>query len=98
MRLRTFTTGKNFFGIVFSSLLVSHLAGMAFIFIVPERLLRLVVVSSLCLNVGHLFWRASSPPLDWALQQLVAISVLLREEVVHVLQLCHHEPEAKPKS
>ena len=64
--------------VLFSSLLVSHLAGMGFIFIVLERLLDLVV-SYLCLDVGHPFLAGSRVLLWMVVQQLVAISLLLQE-------------------
>jgi len=52
-------SGRTFLVLLFSSLLLSHLAGMGFIFIVIERLLCLVAVSSLALDVGYLFWVGS---------------------------------------
>ena len=54
---------------------------MGFIFIVLECLLDLVVVSSLCLDVGHPFMEGSRVLLWMAVQQLVAISLLFREEI-----------------
>ena len=74
-------SGRTFLVLLFSSLLVSHLAGMGFIFIVLECLLDLVVVSSLCLDVGHPFMEGSRVLLWMAVQQLVAILLLLREEI-----------------
>ena len=53
---------------------------MGFIFIVLEHLLRLIVVSSLCLDVGHPFLAGSRVLLCMVVQQLVAIS-LLHEEI-----------------
>ena len=67
--------------LLFSSLLVSHLTGIGFIFIVLELLLCLTVVSSLSLDVGYLFlYGLQSSPGD-GFQQLVAISVLSQEEM-----------------
>ena len=74
------TSGRTFLVLLFSSFLVSHLTGMGFIFIVLEHLLRLIVVSSLCLDVGHPFLACSRVLLCMVVQQLVAIS-LLHEEI-----------------
>ena len=73
--------GEFFLVLLFSSLLVSHLPGMGFIFIVLERLLHFIVVSSLCLHLGHPFLVGSRVLLWMVVHQLVAISLLLREEI-----------------
>ena len=75
------TSGRTFLVLLFSSFLVSHLTGMGFIFIVLEHLLHLTVVSSLCLDLGHPFLVGSRVLLWMVVHQLVAISLLLREEI-----------------
>ena len=75
------TSGRTFLVLLFSSFLVSHLTGMGFIFIVLEHLLRLTVVSSLCLDAGHPFSAGSKVLLWMVVQQLVLISLLLHEEI-----------------
>lgn len=52
-------SGRTVLVLLFSRLSVSHLAGMGLIFIVIERPLRLVTVSSLSLDVGDLLWVGS---------------------------------------
>ena len=58
-------SGRTFLVLLFSSLLFSHLAGMGFIFIVLESLLDLVVVSSLCLDLGHPFSAGPESSSGW---------------------------------
>ena len=87
---------ENFVIVLFSSLLVSQLAGMEFIFIVLERLLTSHYNFFFVFGHGMSFWVDSRDLLWMVFNSYLRFQCSYRRWV-HVLLLCHLVPEAKPK-
>ena len=72
---------KNFFGIIFSTLWVTHLEGKGFCFIMIAPFLPSHCGFSFVPGLGYLFSVGSSALLSMIVQQLLEILVLLQKKM-----------------